>query len=337
MIFKNIDFHNVSELTKDEEGAYIMHRFPLSVENRLEGGQNVNRITTGVELRFKIRSGVAKITLKNPGETSTAARIYQYRGNILDSWQNYSFSIIGGQEVTREIRLHPEIELLRKVTEDAEYTFSPDVIRLVVNQTLIRFVDVEGDIEPPSIDDVPKRKYLAYGSSITHGSQCYSSATTFISQVADHFKADVFNRGLPGNARLEAAVADEIAEMGKRGEWDFATLCLGINISNIPPEEFRIKVANFLETIVSSNPEKPVFAVSPVYSRDDLVGKNNLSEFRSVIEKEVRRINSENLHYINGLSLLSSPRGLSGDLVHPSPDGANEIARNLIKKMKPYL
>lgn len=337
MIFKNIDFHNVSEITECDDGSYMMHRFPVSVEERLEGGQTANQITTGVELRFKIKSGIVKITLKNPSDPSSCPKVFQYRGSILDAWQNYSFSVSGGQEYTREIGMHPEIELLEKVTEDAGYVYSPEVVRLVINQTALRFVDVEGDIEPPSKDDLPERKYLAYGSSITHGSQCYSSATTFVSRVAEYFKADALNRGLAGNARLEKAVADEIAEMGKRGEWDFCTLCLGINICNIPSEDFRLKVRYMLEKVVSANPEKQIFAISPVFSRDDMVGKTNLSSFRTVIEDEVRRIDSKNLHYVNGLSLLSDAGGLSADLVHPSPDGAEKIARNLIAEMKPYL
>ena len=337
MIFKNIEFHNVADLTKDEDGSYIMHRFPLSVEKELEGGQNANMITTGVELRFKIRSGVAKIKLKNSGDSSAATRIFQYRGNIIDSWKNYSFSVVGGQEITRTISPHPEIELLRKVTADAGYSFSPDVIRLVINQSLIRFVDVEGDVEPPTVDDVPRRKYLAYGSSITHGSQCYSNATGFVNQVAEYFKADALNRGLAGNARLEKVVADEIAGMGKRGEWDFCTLCMGINISNIPPEEFRKKVRYMLETVTFSNLQKHIFAISPIFSRDDIVGKSNLSDFRKVVEEEVKLINTPNLHYISGLSLLGGPGGLSCDLVHPSPDGANTIAKNLIDILKSHI
>ncbi len=337
MIFKNIDFHNVSELARDDDGSYIMHRFPLSVEEKMDGGQKANMITTGVELRFKIRSGSVKIRLKNAGEANTSTSIYQYRGSILDSWQNYVISIPAGQEIEREIRIHDEPELLKQVSDAAGYPYSTDVVRLVLSSSFVRFVDVVGDIEPPSPGDIPSKTYLAYGSSITHGSQAYAMATNFVSQVATYFKVDNLNLGLPGNCRLEAAVADKIAEMGKRGEWNFATLCLGINISSLPAEEFREKVRYMLKTIVSANPEKPVFAISPVYSRDDMIGKTNLSTFRTVIKEEVERLNGKNLHYINGLSLLGGPQGLSGDLVHPSPDGANEIARNLIKAMSPYV
>ena len=337
MIFKNIDFHNVSELTRNEDGSYTMHRFPVSVEEKLECGQSANKITTGVELRFKIRSGTARIKLFNAGEEGTATRIHQYRGEILDSWQNFSFAIQGGKEYVREITNHAEVNLLKEVTKAADYSFSPEVIRLVLSSSLVRFVDVEGDIEPPSEDDIPSKTYLAYGSSITHASQCYSMATSFVSQVASHFKVDALNKGLAGSARIEKVIADKIAEMGKRGEWDFATLCLGINVSNIPEEDFKARVDYMLKKVTGENPEKHIFAISPVFSRDDMVGKTNLSAFRRIVEEEVAEINLPNLHYINGLSLLPDASGLSADLVHPSPDGANEIARNLINQIKPYV
>jgi lysophospholipase L1-like esterase len=36
----------------------------------------------------------------------------------------------------------------------------------------------------------------------------------------------------------------------------------------------------------------------------------------------------------NGRALLSSPTGLSADLVHPSSDGMNQIASNLVREIK---
>ena len=33
VVFDNIEFHNVAELTSDGNGAYVMHRIPCSVED----------------------------------------------------------------------------------------------------------------------------------------------------------------------------------------------------------------------------------------------------------------------------------------------------------------
>ncbi|MBR2650537.1 MAG: hypothetical protein IKD45_02655 [Clostridia bacterium] len=255
----------------------------------------------------------------------------------MDAWQNYTYAIVGGEEKEITVAPHSNPELLSRVNSEAGYPYSPEVVRLVLNSASLRFVDVVGDIVPPSPEDVPSRPYLAYGSSITNGSHSYAAQSTFVSKVAAHFRADALNRGLAGNARLEGCVADEIALMGERGEWDFATLCLGINIADIPPSEFEKKVRYMLERVASANPDKHVFAISPIYSKADMEGKGNLVAFREVVESEVARIGAERLHYINGLSLLGDASGLSGDFVHPTPDGADKIAANLIQIMSHYI
>ena len=338
MIFRNIEFHNVSELTQDSDGSYILHRFPVSVENAMEGSGAVqNRVAVGVELRFRIGSGAVKLRLRNAGAVGTAARVHQYRGEILDQWQNYVYTLPGGEEREIVIEPHREPELLGRVSTAAGHAISPDVVRLALNSSSVRFVGISGDVLPPRVEDLPKRTYLAYGSSITNGSHSYSDAVHFVTRVAEHFHADRRNLGLAGNARLEREVADEIAAMGERGEWDFATLCLGINISGIPREEFRRKVRYMLLCVTEKNPDKHVFAISPIYSKDDMLGKSNLDRFREVVAEEVARIGTENLHYVSGLELLGGAHGLSGDFVHPTPNGADEIAKNLIQAISKYV
>lgn len=44
MIFDNIEFHGVDELTGAGDGSYILHRAPAALEEHLsEGGVNMNR------------------------------------------------------------------------------------------------------------------------------------------------------------------------------------------------------------------------------------------------------------------------------------------------------
>ena len=66
-------------------------------------------------------------------------------------------------------------------------------------------------------------------------------------------------------------------------------------------------------------------------------GEGKLSEFRSIVEEEAALIASPYLHYVNGLSLLGGARWLSGDFVHPTQAGADEIAKNLIREMEKYI
>jgi lysophospholipase L1-like esterase len=66
-------------------------------------------------------------------------------------------------------------------------------------------------------------------------------------------------------------------------------------------------------------------------------GLSVLPVFRCILEEITTKINTPFLHYVNGLSLLSDASGLSADLVHPSPEGANTIAKNLINILKNHI
>ncbi|MBO5009487.1 MAG: SGNH/GDSL hydrolase family protein [Clostridia bacterium] len=338
MVFQNIDFHNVSELTRDEFGGYVMHRFPLCVEETLsEGGRNANKITSGIELRFKLISDSVKLKFRLDSPDSSATTVYIYRGNIVGGWQECSVAIVSGETRELVVNKHPNIEKLREITKSASFGFSPEVVRIVLNSSILRFVGVDGDVVPPSKEDVPEKTYLAYGSSITHGSLALNIPSTFVSQIGEHFRCDVRNLGLAGNARLEKSVADEIAAMGERGEWDFASLCMGINILNIECSDFEKRVKNMIKTVAERNPEKHIFCISPFYCREDMDGLNKPQLFREIVERSVCELGFPYVHYIDGRKILDGSWGLSGDFVHPSPLGVRAIADGLIEIYSKYI
>jgi hypothetical protein len=337
MIFKNIDFHNVSEITKDGDGSYVLRRFPLSVEEKMELGQKANKASSGVELRFKMKSPTVTVKLKFPAEPEATTHLYLFRGSVVGRWEEYLHYLRGGETKEIVIKKHEVPHRLKEVTGSANYPYSEEVIRLVFNRAPIRFVGIEGEVEPPSIDNLPKRRYLAYGSSITHGSMAIGMTENFVSRVGAHFRADVRNLGLAGACLLESAVADEIAEMGMRGEWDFATLCLGINRLRTPREEIRALVDYMIGTIAGKNPTKHIFCISPMYSNTDFCGDVLADIWREEIRRSVRRYGSPYVHYVSGISLIGRMDGLSGDLVHPSPDGVRMISERLVRIMRRFI
>ena len=130
---------------------------------------------------------------------------------------------------------------------------------------------------------------------------------------------------------------DTIADMGARGEWDFATVCMGINVLRMPEPEFRQRVRYAVEEISGKNPEKHVFFISPIFCRSDLVGEPFAARWREIVEEEVARVSAPCAHYVNGLDLLGDPSGLSCDYVHPSPLGIDRITAKLIEKMSEFV
>ena len=338
MIFKNAELHNVAELTECADGTYETHRFPLRVERALtEGGKNANRVSTGVELRFRLNSDRAVIRLHTSPDEAQSSCAYVFHGSILGGWYEYKKYILCGemQEIVVERAKNPEA--LRKMTEVSGLPFSSELVRLVFDNTHLHLHSIEGDVEPPRPTDTPKRTYLAYGSSITHGSIGISTPNYWTSQVATALGADLRNLGLAGSCRLEAEVADEIAAMGERGEWDFATLCMGINIMRIPESEAELLVRRMIRAVADRNPEKHIFCISPFYSVHDLNGAAEPAMWRRVIDSCVREYSSPYVHYVDGLRMLDGAWGLSADLVHPSHVGVNAIARGLLAEMSPHV
>ena len=333
MIFQNIDFHNVSELSENGDGGYRLHRFPVWVEDELsDGGKNANKISTGVELRFRMISDSVKIKLKYSGKSTS---ISIYRGGVIGSWDEVAVPILGGDVYELTIN-KKNTDMLEKINTAAGYGFSHEIVRLVCNSSGLSFYGVEGEVLPPKKEEVPTRTYLAYGSSITHGSNALAIPYSFAFRVAEHFRTDYLNLGLAGSCRMEKGVIDTIASMGEEGKWDFATICMGINILTMEEGEFRRRVRYTVKTLTEKNPEKHIFFISPIFCSDDMGGKN-AARWREVIGEETLRITSPFVHYINGLELLGDASGLSCDYVHPSPIGIDRITKALIEKISKFI
>ena len=334
MIFQNIDFHNVSELTENGDGGYTMHRFPVSVEEELtEQGKSANKVSTGVELRFRMISDNVKIKFKFGGK---ATRVNIYRGGVIGSWDEVEVPIIGG-DVYELTVAKKNTESLQKINAAAHFGFSHEIIRVVLNSSSLDFYGVEGDVVPPEKEQLPEKTYLAYGSSITHGSNAVAIPSSFAFRIAEHFRTDYYNLGLAGAARMEKGVIDTIAAWGEEGKWDFATVCMGINVLSMEESEFRRRVRYTVETITAKNPEKHVFFISPIFCNDDMGENRKAARWREVVGEEVLRHASDCVHYINGLELLGDASGLSCDYVHPSPMGIDCITKALTEKISAFV
>ena len=169
MIFDNILFHNVEELEATDKG-YLMWRVPKYVRECLNqrAGTDVSRCSCGVELRFKMKSDTATLILSAlEGVEATVA--YIYYGSIQGGFENSSRMILN-KETRIQINKPDNMDVLQAITKEHNLPFNPEVVRVVLPYGRLFYVGVEGDIEPPTKEDMPDKTYLAYGSSITHGS-----------------------------------------------------------------------------------------------------------------------------------------------------------------------
>ena len=342
MIFKNIEIHNIAELIHYEDGSISWKRVPSEVHAAMESklADNMVHNATGVELRFVIRGEEATIRMRTVSDSPESFNTFHvYRGGIQGGWADH--------EVPRRVSAEVEdfviprstnMNKLKKMSEMIGHDWDPEVVRVIFDRGAFRIYDIIGDVTPPTPEQCPKKTYLAYGSSITHGSNAIDMSHAWVSLVAHNLNMDARNLGMAGSCMLEPEMAEYIASEGEKGKWDIATLELGINALGFSDEKIVTRVENILHQVAGRNPEKQIFVISPFYyCGDDFDEVKNGARWRKHIESIVARLGYKNVTYINGMDLIGDVSYMSADEVHPNIYCVQRIADRLTEKIRAVL
>ncbi|MEV6830301.1 GDSL-type esterase/lipase family protein [Amycolatopsis sp. NPDC051102] len=115
------------------------------------------------------------------------------------------------------------------------------------------------------VEAVPAgRVWLHHGSSISHGSNAASPATTWPALAATAAGVDLVNLGFSGSALLDPFTARALRDTPA----DLVSVKLGINVVNADLMRLRAfgpAVHGFLDTIRDGHPDTPLVVVSPLY------------------------------------------------------------------------
>ena len=325
MIKDGIDFHNVVEMTETEKG-WRMWRIPSGVAGRMdEGASETACRSTGVELRFKMKGDavVIKLCVEENMQAQTAAVFY---GAFQGGWRN-STRAIHTHETAITIERPQNLDFLLRITEERGLGFNPEVVRILLPGGSCRYLGIEGEVEAPGSEDYPEKTYLAYGSSITHGSLGLSAACTYPFQIAQQFGCDCINLGFPGNAHAEKPLAEYIAG---RMDWDFASVEIGINmLSAFSEKDFEKRAREFLSVLKEDG--RLVF-VSNIfgYYRED---RRKADKFREI----VKACAEDGMIFTDGPELLDDPALVSQVLAHPSMRGIYRIGERWYEIMEKHM
>jgi lysophospholipase L1-like esterase len=253
-------------------------------------------------------------------------------------------TICPGEQQT--ITLKPA-ELVRSLPAKAgiKWAFAPEVMRLKMSGTgRIHFISIDaggGEVRAPHSDEKPKLRWLAYGSSITHGFSAPHLAMPYIYHASRLLGIDVYNLGFGGSCHVENALADHFAA---RKDWDIITLELGVNLIQNPmtQEEFTARVRYMVQTLMEAHPHKPIVLITIYPVHHDMEEeteplRQRTSDFRQVLRDVKAEVNHPNLHLIEGSDILTMAAGLSCDLCHPSEFGHAIMGANLAHRLAPLL
>lgn len=323
-----VPVHNAAAML-DVPGGVTFWRVPPDLRDQLnEKAQERYRWSSGVELRFQRVATPVNVTLSVDAGTAIAEVYY---GPV---WHSMHF--IGTEPTTFEI-VPPQWHDL--VTDLDDLPFSLDVVRVVLPQGSFTVVHaIDGELQPPTSDQLPRRRYLAYGSSITNGNAGGRPTGMYASLTAQKLGVDFYNLGTGGSAYFEPQMADYIAG---RDDWDFATLEIGINMLDLFSEaEFAERVHYFVKRVASANPQRHVFCIDTLLNFRDAPSHPQHAKgaaFRRIVREAVAAANQPRCLHVDALSLMDSPLHLRSDALHPSPSGAEAIAGRLAAFISTHL
>ena len=338
MIHAQIEFHNVAELRAvDNLPGLCLQRVPEEVRLALNDKAQQRVLSpAGSEIRFVSQESEVKVTLSCPAG----------QAEVIPFW--------GGFQGNQRFAINPEprvLELtyperLRQLEPEVSgnMVFAPQVWRLQLRGEGLHFHGIEGKgLRPPAREEVPACRYLAYGTSITHGSAATGMHLTYVVQAARRLGADLINLGVGGSAYCEPELADYMAG---RADWDLSTLCLSVNMigGGFSVEQFRERTSYMIDKMAGADPKRPVVCITilPYYADfcDQVEGRHGeglAEEFRQVLREVVGRSPHPNVHLVEGRELLRDITGLSADLLHPADHGMIQIGENLALRLNSLL
>ncbi|RKD93941.1 SGNH/GDSL hydrolase family protein [Halopiger aswanensis] len=331
-----VSLHNVAELAAPEWAADgdQLCRVPESVGAALNvSARERVRGPTNSELRFVPEHDEAAIEVTLSAADRT--RVWPFWGEFRP-WQPFE---IGPEPATHAFSVPDRLAKLEAGPDVDTGRFDPRVCRLRFERApSVAVHDVAGDCRPPTTAELPERRYLAYGTSITEGAASSAPHLNYVSHVAREIDADLLNFGCSGSAYCEPAMADYLAS---RDDWDVATLALSVNMANrgFTVDQFRERADYFVNRIAAAHPEKPIACVTLFpYFADVIEGGDarRAGDFRAALREVVADSPHENLSLVEGTELMDFT-GLAADLLHPGDTGMEAIGEGLAAHLEARL
>lgn len=318
-------WHNCPE-PEAREGlpGLLLPRYPKAVRDALNPTARWMALDScGVELRFRTAANHVRVTL---GAHAGGGEVLVWRGDFFH----------------QRIALPPETPVtlpldagdrLRNAPPDCPLhgRFSPALWRLEFGRGCAVFyaLDSGGEpVTPPAPEDVPARRWLAYGSSITHATPAGYSQV-----AARRLGIDVLNKGLAGSCHAELACARYFVESER---WDVLTAEIGVNMrGDFTAESYAQRTGAFLDRLRSGRPDARLHAITHFtnaqhYARPPTsAAAERQADFDAFLRAWVARQQSERVTLIEGRDVLDDVKLLTTDLLHPSEAGQARMGENL--------
>ena len=337
MILQHVELHNIAE-ARPIAGRYglRLQRVPENVRLCLNDKAQERMLSPAcAEIRFVSESPTTRLTLSSEGVTD----VVPFFG-VFQARQRFT---IGQEPQTISVTMPDRLPHLDPALCTG-MPFTPHVVRLMLAGGPLYVHDIAGQgLRPPTPDELPKLRYLAYGTSITHGGAASGPHLTYVGQTARRLGADLINLGVGGSAYCEHELGDHIAA---RDDWHVATLALSVNMigAGFSLDEFYERVSYMVNTVSGADTARPVVCIT-IYphfrefgpSLVNPAAKGTPEEYRQRLRDAVAACPNPNVHLVEGADILSDIGGLTVDLIHPADNGMIQMGENLARRIAPFI
>ncbi len=184
-----------------------------------------------------------------------------------------------------------------------------------------------------------KKRWVNYGSSLSHCVRASSPSFTWPGIVALEKDLYLTNLGFGGNCMLDPIIIKTIRDMPA----DIITIKPTSNMHSgvMNERSFRPAVIGMVERVREIHKETPLVMISSIYgpTRETQKGTGNMSlyDMRVILEdivKMFKHYGDMNIYYINGLDILGEEgRPFMPDLVHPNAEGMHLMAAGFLSEV----
>ena len=291
------------------------------------------RTTSGIIISFStdsptIRAGFKKL----PGEQ-----------------RNGLYTVFNNDNAISEFTINSQTDSIFYFEFDNPDTSSASLFEITLptwNNLAFTGLEIDSAYDLTDLRQGDKKRYVAYGNSITHGTGQRGTKETYAFQVARHFGWELYNVAV-GGAKTSVALADMIRDNFDR--LDYITILIGYNDYNnegVDTTTYKNRYDAVLNSIREKHPQSDIFCITPTYTRQDSSKKTGIpiSDFRKAVANLVHHQQAQgdaHLFLIYGERITSEANlkdpATSNDPVHFSVDGAALFADSLIKAIRTIL
>ena len=253
----------------------------------------------------------------------------------VEIWRGeFFYRMVWLNEGQKKTILLESTEMLEKYNPPTNGLFSTQVWRVRSGHDtmmVVHEIKTEGSLRAPTTDELPKKKIIAYGSSITHSAGSVLFNNSYLNTVGKTLGADVLCKGMGGSCFCHKEVAEYLPTV----EWDLAILELGVNmVETVPAEIFKAKASEVVRQALTKG--KPVVMISMFmyYSEYDEKRRAKDAAYNKAYKEIFEEQKCDNLYFIDGKQILNDWTFLTFDLLHPSPNGHLEMGKRIADKIR---